>query len=245
MNLFLLLLLLIPLLLVAYLRWVSVTRVLRWMEARPVDKSPVWKNVSERLALVSKRHRVPTPQLWVLPEFSPNALILRPWRRRIHLALTEGMVRALSDDELDCALSLCLSHGYQRGKKMQTRIACALFPLARLIQGYPLPAQLLLSPVFTCLLRGTIRPSQCLKADQFAASFQTQWKIAAALQKLSVMGRKIPLRRWNLAVDSLFLVSPLALDETPLWSFQAQPTVEVRRQRLLERPACESAASLP
>lgn len=244
MNVFLAFAVLIPVAIVFYLRWVSPVRLLAAMGARPGDRSPVWRNVRQRLADVSKRHRVPAPQLWVLPEFSPNALILRPGKK-IHLALTEGMVRALSDDELDCALSLCLAHGYQRGRWVQTWIACLFFPVAQWIQGYPLPAQLLLSPVLTCLLRGAIRPTFFLKADRSAAEFQSQWRVAAALQKLSVMGKKIPLRHWNLALDSLFLVSPMALDETPLWAFQAQPTIEVRRRRLLESAACESAVSLP
>lgn len=246
MNVFFASLILALFLVLLYLRWVSAPRLLRWMNGRPLDdNSPVWQNVRLRLAEACKRHRVPVPHLWILPEFSPNALILRPWGGRVYLALTEGLVRALSEEELDCALSLCLAHGNQRGRSFQTCVGSIFFPLARIVQGYPLPAQILLSPVLNALLRLAIGPSHFLKADLAAANFQTQWRIAAALQKLSVMGRKIPLRHWNLALDSLFLVSPLALDETPFLSFLAQPSVEARRRQLLERPTCESAASLP
>jgi len=236
-------LLLLPAVFAIYLRWVSPGRLLQRLGARPAETTSVWRNVNQRLADVAKRHRVPSPRLWILPEFSPNALVLRPGRE-VQVALTEGIVRALDEDELDGVLSLCLAHGHQRGRWWQTWVGCLFYPVAQLIQGYPLPAQLLLSPVVTCLLRGTIRPSFFLKADRTAAEFQTQWRIAAVLQKLAVVGRKIPLRRWNLAVDSLFLVSPLALDGTPLWAFQAQPTVENRRRALLDGSACESAVSL-
>jgi Zn-dependent protease with chaperone function len=237
-------LLLLPVFLAVYLRRVSPVRLLQRLGARPVEATSVWENVNQRFAEVARRHRVPAPQLWILPEFSPNALVLRPGRE-VQVALSEGIVRALDEEELDCVFSLCLAHGHQRGRWWQTWVGCLFFPVAQLIQGYPLPAQLLLSPVVSCLLRSTIRSSFFLKADRIAAEFQTQWKIAAALQKLGVVGRKIPLRRWNLALDSMFLVSPLALDNTPIWAFQAQPTVEARRRFLLGGPACESAASLP
>jgi heat shock protein HtpX len=233
------------LLLLLYLRLVSPVRLLRRMEARPADRVAQWANVRSRLQEVARRQRLPMPRLWVLPEFSPNALVLRSWGRRTHLALTEGLVRSLSEEELDCALSLCLTHGAQRGRCFQTWVAAVFFPLAAAMQRYPLAAQLVLAPVLTALLRGGVSASLFLKADRAAAKFHGQWNVAAVLQKLSVLGRKIPLRRWNLALDSLFLLSPLSLDDTPLWSFVAQPPVARRRSLLLERSACESASSLP
>jgi hypothetical protein len=57
--------------------------------------------------------------------------------------------------------------------------------------------------------------------------------VAAALQKAAVLGRKIPLRHWNFALDPLFLLSPLALDGGPFWVFLSQPSVEERRRALL------------
>ncbi len=229
---------------VLYLRWASIPRFLRWLEARAVDNHPVWTNVSMRLQQVCKQYRIPVPALMVLPEFSPNALVLRSLGGRVYLVLTEGLVRSLSGEELDAALSLALSQSYQRGRRLHTRLAMALFPLARSLQKYPLPAQILFSPIFVCFLRIITGPAAFLKADKNAAQFQGAWQIAALLQKLSVMGRKIPLRRWNLAIDSLFLVSPLSLEETPLWAFWSQPPVGVRRGKLLESSACESAPSL-
>jgi hypothetical protein len=51
------------------------------------------------------------------------------------------------------------------------------------------------------------------------------------------MGRKIPVRRWNMALDSFFVIAPLSLDEGPQ-SFlngvlPGQPSVPERRERLL------------
>lgn len=242
MNLFLGALVLV--LLVAYLRWVSPVRLLHRLDARPMDKGPVFRNVIELAGRIARRQRVPAPSLWVLPEFSPNALVLRPGGKNVYIALTEGLVRALSGEELEAALALCLAHGNQKGRTRQTWVAAFFFPLAKMVQGYPLPAQLLLSPVLSFTLRLAVRPSQFFLADEGAAQFSTGWRVAAVLQKLSVMARKIPLGRWNLALDSLFLVSPLTLEETPLWSFLAQPSVDRRRENLLRSAACERAPSL-
>lgn len=230
--------------LLAYFRWASLPRLLRVLNARPLDHSPVWRNVQARMKEMARMQRLPVPVLWVLPEFSPNALVLRPWRGRLQVALTEGLVRALSAAELDAVLALCLTHGYQPGRRLQSRMAAACLPLARWIQDYPFPAQLLLSAVFTCVLRPAYRFHRCFEADAKAADLHSVRVVAASLQKMAVLANKVPLQRWNLAVDGLFLESPLVLDGTPLWAFPAQPSVEERRSRLLSATACESAPSL-
>jgi Zn-dependent protease with chaperone function len=193
---------------------------------------------------VAHRQRMRLPTLWILPEFTPNALILRSSRGRLHVALTEGLVRTLSGEELDSALALCLTHGYQRGRVWQTWVASFFFPITRLVQGYPLPAQFLLAPLFSLLLRMAAGPGRFFRSDLDAAHHQTALSVAASLQKLSVLGTKIPLRNWNMALDSLFLVSPMALDESPFWVFLSQPSVEQRRARLLSGLSCENSPAL-
>lgn len=227
-----------------YLRWVSPKYVLRSLGARPLDQSSVQRNIRARMASVAHRQRMRMPTLWILPEFTPNALLLRSVRGRLHVALTEGLVRTLNGDELESALALCLTHGYQRGRGWQTWVATFFFPLTRLVQGYPLPAQFLLAPIFSLVLRVAAGPSRFFRSDLDAARHQTGLAVAATLQKLSVLGTKIPLRNWSMALDSLFLVSPMALDESPFWVFLSQPSVERRRERLLTGLSCENSPAL-
>lgn len=242
MSLFLLLG--IAVIFVGYLRWVSPAYVLRKLGARPFDQSPVLKNVKARMRELSHRQRMPMPVLWILPEFTPNALILSPRRHRLHVALTEGLVRCLSAEELDAALSLCLTQGHQPGRFWQTWVGMFFFPLTRWVQSYPLPAQVLLSPLLSLCLRMAAGPGRFFKADREAARHQSELAIAAMLQKLSVVGTKIPVRNWNMALDSLFLLSPMALDESPIWLFLSQPSVEQRRRQLLAGMSCETSPSL-
>jgi Zn-dependent protease with chaperone function len=184
--------------------------------------------VRERLEDIARRERLSAPpRLWILPDFAPNALLARQGKV-LHVALTEGLLRALDDEELDAVLALCLSHG--RLRRWQTRLALQLYPFAQLLQSYPTAVQVFLAPWLTAMVRLVSRPVRVLEADRRGSDGLA---VAAALQKMAVLGRKIPLQRWNLALDPLFLVSPLTLDGGPFWVFLSQPSVEARRLALL------------
>ena len=234
-------------LLVAHVAWhARLRRLFAWLGARPVGLFPVWKQVKARLEELSRRERLPAPGLWILPEFSPNALVVRSLRGDAHVALSEGLLRSLSAAELDALLVLCLAHAYSPRRRFQTFLSQQLLPLARIIQGYPAALQLLLAPTLTFLLRLANPQSAVLASDSRLRSREEALVVAAALQKIAVLGRKIPLKQWNFALDPLFIVSPLTLDGAPFWLFLSQPPVELRRERLLGGAApCESAPSLP
>ena len=127
-------------------------------------------------------------------------------------------------------LSLCLSHGGGHRRRAQTAIALQLFPFASWLQSYPVILQILLSPWIVALNRIFGSPRRVLVADAKAGR---SLKAAEALRKMSVLGRKIPLKHWNFALDSLFLISPLRLDGGPFWVFLSQPPVEERMNALM------------
>jgi Zn-dependent protease with chaperone function len=236
-------------LLVAYCAWNLRLKLLwAWLGARPAGQFPVWKQVSVRLEELSRRERLPVPALWILPEFSPNALILKS-RGGVEIALSEGLLRSLEAAELDAVLVLCLAHGHRSRRRMQTLLSLLLFPVARWLQGLPAAFQLLLSPSLTFLLRLASPQAGVLSCDSKVSRRREEaLAVAAALQKMAVLGRKIPLKQWNFALDPLFLVSPLTLDGAPFWLFLSQPSVELRRERLLGYRGgspCESVPSLP
>lgn len=227
------LLALVLVLIAAWILWYSsLKRLWAWLGARPVGHFPVWRQVNERLGELARRERLPVPQLYILPEFAPNALILHG-RRGVRLALSEGLLRALTTEELDSVLVLCLAHSRRPRRRLQTWLALQLCPLARLLQSYPLPLQIIFAPWLTILLRFVSPRSGVFHSDAKVGSREDALTVAAALQKMAVLGRKIPFRQWNFALDSLFLVSPLTLDGGPFWVFLTQPTVEERRQKLL------------
>lgn len=208
----------------------SLPRLWRRLEARPASHFPVWLRARERLEQAALQDRLSRPpSLWILPEFSPNALVARKGGV-VHVALTEGLIRSLDDSELDAMLGLCLAHGASRQRSVQTAVALQLYPFARLLQSYRPAVQIFLAPWITALVRLVSAPSRVFEADRRC---RDSLFVAAALQKAAVLGRKIPLRHWNFALDPLFLLSPLSLDGGPFWVFLSQPTVEERRRALL------------
>jgi hypothetical protein len=246
----LILLALAALFLCAYIAWHSRLRqIFALLGARPAWQVPIWKQVKNRVSQLARRERLPDPELWILTDFSPNALVMRSLGGKAHIVLTDGLLRTLSASELDALIVLCLHHAFGPRKRVQTLMALQLQPLARLLQLYPAPFQLLLAPVFAVLLRIASSHAVVLACDSKLKIRDEVLLVAAALQKIAVLSRKIPLKQWNFALDPLFLVSPLTLDASPLWIFPAQPTIEVRRRLLLgsENGAapCETAASLP
>lgn len=237
----------IVVLLAAWAIWrASLTRLWKWLGARPVGHFPVWRQVKERLTQLARQERVPEPHLWILPEFSPNALVAR--QGGVHIALSEGLLRSLDSEELDAVLMLCLAHGQSRRRSIQTILALQLLPFALYLQSFPLPMQVFLAPWVTVLLRAVSTPASVLRSDLKGTAPGHGLAVAAALQKMAVLGRKIPFRSWSFALDPLFLISPLVLDGGPYWVFLSQPTVEERRRRVLDAvlgPTCESVAGLP
>ncbi len=217
--------------------------LLRWLSARREWNDPLWARVEAQLLELARRQRVATPEFSILPEFSPNALVLvRPGGKR-HFLLSEGLVRVLSNGELEAVLALCLAQSGQRTRSVQTNCALLLFPLARFVYKLPQSLQTLIYPWFTFLQRLLAGPAVCTYSDRLAAEWVGPHRVAAALQRLSVLARKLPPQRWNIALDPLFLISPTILDGGPFWLFPSQPSVEKRRDLVLAL-SCESSVSL-
>src|SRR5438046_5213962 len=77
--------------------------------ARPVSREQVPRlyEVMERLA--AKAH-LPMPKLYVIPEAAPNAFATGRNPRHASVAVTEGLLQLLNDDELEGVIAHELSH---------------------------------------------------------------------------------------------------------------------------------------
>lgn len=219
-----------------YLRFLAVPGVWRWLRAAEPTDDAVWREVKECAVSVARRHRVAAPEIKVLPEFAPNAMALRH-RGKTEIGLTEGLVRAATAEELEATISLCLFQSAQCGRRLQIWSGLLLFPLAKRVAQAPFAFRVFLMPVLSCGLRFVGGARGWFASDAAAAEMHGPWQVAATLQKISVMGRKIPVRRWNMALDSFFVIAPLSLDEGPQSIFSGvlpgQPSVPERRERLL------------
>src|SRR6267143_527324 len=82
--------------------------------ARPVSREelPRLYAVMERLAA---KANLPVPQLYVIPEAAPNAFATGRNPRHASVAVTEGLLQLLNDDELEGVIAHELSHIGARG----------------------------------------------------------------------------------------------------------------------------------
>ncbi len=223
--------------------WNRPAKVLRSLQARiamPSDSGPLLKMVDE----LARKVRVKKPRVYLVSEFSPNILVLSSFRSPMTLVISDGFLRALNEEELRSMILLALCQGSIAGRALHTRMAAAFFPLTKRMQTLPVVFQFFLAPLFCSLFFLFTQESKTRRGDSLASQHLEGWKIAAALQRLAVLGRKITWKRWDLSLDSLYLVSPLLLEGGPLTSFVPQPTVEQRRANLLQSSACETASSL-
>lgn len=210
---------------------------LDWLDAYTGSSNELWQNVEDRLKELSRRVRVDTPELFILPELSPNAFVFHGLQQqRGAIALTEGLLHTLTAAELEAILCLCLARYKHRNAKTASFLAACILPFCRGLDFLPRGFSFIFTPFLQMIFYRVSSPRKIFEMDAEAQKLLKEGKdLAAALQKMAVLSRKIPLRRWNLAFDHLFLVSPLQLQEDLLRFFPQYPSVDERREKILIR----------
>ena len=208
--------------------WFSDRLVLRMYKAEPVDeaKAPELYGIVAELA---QRASIPMPKIYVIPGETPNAFATGRNPQHAAVAVTEGILRILSRDELRGVLAHELSHVGNR----DTLISCvaatlvgAITFLAQMAQFAAIfggrsdddeggnPFSLLIVAIFAglaaTLLQLAVSRSREFEADASAARLIGEGEpLARALEKLEMGAHAIPMNA-NPATAHLFIVSPLA-----------------------------------
>ena len=223
----------------------SVLRALKRLGARKYSPAEfTWLKVDRMLVHWAKKQRHAVPELWILPELSPNALAFCGWGGKRYLVLTEGLLQVLDKEELEAAVVLSLCHAYRPFVRLQSIMATNLLPFLSGLEAGPKIFQLLFTPLILSFLRLFVFSASFHWVDREATHWINPLSLAAALQKISVIGQKIPVRRWSLALDHLYLISPLILSGNAIWLSLPQSNVSRRRDYILQQLACERAPTL-
>lgn len=198
--------------------------------AKPLD--PNQAVLEQRLQRLAQGMRLPAPKLLWINDFSPNAAFLLPCKKYQYFVVTEGLLQALSAEELDAVFC----HGLVQSRSWRFRRAAWLglvfHPLAWLFGFFPKSFSVLLSFFPQMLQRTLLYPRGFAVADREVASFQGDpYTIAAALQKSAALARKIPLRCRLWPWNSVFWISPVE-HEFPV-VVRTHPPLESRLAGLL------------
>ena len=223
--------------------------VLSMYGARPVEReqAPELHAIVEKIA---QKAGIPMPRLYVIPDPALNAFATGRSPSHAAVAATEGILRALSREELEGVLAHELSHVLNRDTLVSTvaaTLAGAISYLARFAwfmpvgrgddddRGGPLGGllALVLAPIAAMLIQLAVSRSREYGADASGARLVGYPDgLISALRKLQAASSRIPMRAANPATAHLFIVNPLS-GRALAGLFSTHPPVEARIERLL------------
>jgi heat shock protein HtpX len=228
--------------------------------AQPIaqEQAPELYDTVQRL---SDRAGIPMPKLFVIPTDSPNAFATGRDPDHSTIAVTQGIVKLLSKDELDGVIAHELTHVKNRDTLIQAvagTLAGAITYLGQILtfgalfgagggrgrQGNPLRVLFLivLAPLSASLIQMAISRTREFAADQGSAEITgNPLALVSALQKLEELKQKMPLQG-NPAFSHLFIVNPLNPQGLQAL-FLTHPPTEDRIRKLKELAQQEGSQS--
>lgn len=218
--------------------------------AQPVTESQNWE-VYRRLAPLIQnlchKMQLPMPNLYVIPEDSPNAFATGRNPSHASVAVTAGILRLMSDRELEGVLAHELGHVKNRDiliSSVAATIAAAITFLARMAfffggsrddenRGSALGGlfMLILAPIAAMLIQMAISRTREYAADATSAKYTGDPnELISALQKLESYSQRIPMDA-SPATAHMFIIKPFS-GEAMMKLFSTHPSTEHRIARL-------------
>ncbi|MBA2365429.1 MAG: zinc metalloprotease HtpX, partial [Actinobacteria bacterium] len=207
--------------------WFSDKLAIKASRARPVSEqeAPELYRIVRDLTM---RASMPMPKLFVTPSPQPNAFATGRNEDHAAVAVTQGIMSVLSEDELRGVLAHELAHVKNNDiliGSVAAAVAMGITFLARIVMwgamfggsrdnegGNPLGllAMAFLAPMAAGLLQMALSRSREFEADRSGAGLMGDGEsLARALEKLEVSAKRIPMNV-NPAQASMYIVNPLS-----------------------------------
>jgi heat shock protein HtpX len=230
--------------------WFSSKIVLMTYRAKEITEadSPKLFSIVRRLAAQAQ---LPMPKVYIIPGDSPNAFATGRNPEHAAVAATEGILRILSDDELEGVIAHELAHVKHRDILIATLVAsmagtitfvARMAMYASMFGGGDRDREnsnpfgqillIILAPIAAMLIQFAISRSREFAADEGGAQIsQRPMSLANALRKLERGAERIPMTNAGTATAHMFIISPLfGGGVTKL--FSTHPPTEERIARL-------------
>ncbi len=232
--------------------WFSDRIVLAMYGAQPIEEAqaPDLYRIVRRL---TSKAGVPMLRIYLIPSDTPNAFATGRNPEHAAVAVTEGIMRMLDDDELEGVLAHELSHVKNRDTLTMTiaaTLAGVITYLAHMAQwaaifgggrrddeegsgggGIGALLMFILAPIAAMLIQLAISRAREFQADASGARLVGRpWGLAKALEKLEMASRMAPMDATP-ATAHLFIVNPLR-GAGLLTLFSTHPPVQERIARL-------------
>jgi heat shock protein HtpX len=226
--------------------WFSDKIVLRMYRAQEVGPG---HRLYEMVGSLARRAGLPQPRTYVIPDPSPNAFATGRNPQHAAVAATEGILRMLSDEELEGVLAHELAHVKHRDiliSSVAATLAAAIMMTARFAMFFgggrdsdrqgsnpiALIAMIILAPLAAMLIQAAISRSREFDADAGGAAMAGgPHGLVSALKKIETASRAIPLDA-NPATAHMFIIKPFSASGLA-GLFSTHPRTEDRIQALL------------
>jgi heat shock protein HtpX len=230
--------------------WFSDKIVLKMYGAKQVTEAEV-PELYSMVRRLSQRAELPMPKVYVMEQDQPNAFATGRNPQHGAVAVTTGIMRILSREELEGVIGHELAHIKHRDILVGTvaaTIAGAISYLAQMAQwtmifggrssddnrgGNPIAAlvMMIVGPIAAMIVQMAISRSREYGADAGGAAIAgNSMYLANALKKLHMASQKIPMNA-NPATSHIFIVNPLSGGGL-LRLFSTHPPMEERVARL-------------
>jgi len=220
--------------------------------AQPVTREqlPRLYAVMERLAA---KANLPVPKLYVIPEEAPNAFATGRNPRHASVAVTQGLLELMDDEELEGVIAHELSHVRNYDiltTSIAATIAGAITYLAHMAQwgmifggyggerdddreggggAFAAIAMMILAPFAALMLQLFLSRTREYSADETGARMVGQpYGLISALQKLGAYNQRIPTTTLAPTTAALCIVKPLIGGGGLASLFSTHPPLEAR-----------------
>src|SRR6266436_5092636 len=226
---------------------------LRTSGAQPVSREqlPRLYAVMERLAA---KANLPVPQLYVIPEQAPNAFATGRNPRHASVAVTQGLLELMNDEELEGVIAHELSHVRNYDiliSSIAATLAGAITWIAHWAPWFGGGERddrergggsgvlgllvFFLAPLGAMLLQLGLSRQREFSADETGARMVGQpYGLMNALEKLGAYNQRIPTTSLSPSTSALCIVKPMFGGGTLSSLFSTHPPLEKRIQALRE-----------
>ncbi len=230
-----------------YAYYYSDTQVLKHYHAIPVDHNSA-TGLYEIVERLTHRANLPMPALYIIPEEQPNAFATGRDYEHAAVAVTEGLLHMMTEEEVEAVIAHELSHIKHYDMLIGTVTATIAGAIAMLAQfgmffgggdrDRPNPIVMiilmLLMPIAASIIQMTVSRNREFMADEGAARMtgHPEW-LQSALAKLDNYARKTVLHDADPQTAHMFIINPFTGKDMSLKQlFSTHPSTEQRIERL-------------
>ncbi len=220
----------------------------RAKEAKRSEHERLYSMVAD----VARKAAIPMPKVFIMPSASPNAFATGRNPKNAVVAVTNGILSLLSEDELKAVIAHEIAHIKNRDILVQTiavTIATAISFVASMAKWaaifggmrgddrgggniFGILALAILTPIIATLLQLAISRSREYLADESAARMlHTGSTLASALHKLEHGIAQKPMHNASETTSSLFIANPFSMKGF-FSLLSTHPPIEDRIKRL-------------